>query len=62
MTSNAANPASGASVRDPAILVYARQIIMAPDEWTPHYTRAELLPMAKAYVLLVACEEAEGAV
>jgi hypothetical protein len=38
-----------AALDDPAVLIYAYDIITAPDEWTPHYTRAELLPMAKAY-------------
>ena len=41
--------ASAAKNRDP-ILLYAEYIIDAPDEWTPQFTRSELLPMARAYV------------
>jgi hypothetical protein len=37
-------------VTETDVLVYAHNIIDAPDEWTPHYTRSELLPMARAYV------------
>ncbi len=49
--------------RDPAILLYAQNIIDAPDEWTPNYTRSELLPMARAYVAEVEQEKAaEGRV
>jgi hypothetical protein len=35
---------------DDPIRLYAEYIIDAPDEWTPHFTRSELLPMARAYV------------
>lgn len=37
------------SPTDP-IRLYAEYIIDAPDEWTPQFTRSELLPMARAYV------------